>query len=56
MKNMWNTVKQVLANEQGQGMVEYGLILSLIAVAAIAGLVLIGPELSSMFTDVAGKL
>ena len=39
------------ALERGQGMVEYGLILALIAVAAVAVLVLLGPEVKKMFQD-----
>lgn len=42
--------------EEGQGMVEYGLIIALVAVIAIAGLVLIGPKLSTMFTNISNSL
>jgi len=31
-------------------MVEYGLIIALVAVVAIAGLIILGPQLSSLFT------
>ncbi|MEZ4357806.1 MAG: Flp family type IVb pilin [Eubacteriales bacterium] len=41
--------KKIIADENGQGMVEYGLILGLIAVAAIAALVILGPKIKSMF-------
>jgi pilus assembly protein Flp/PilA len=37
--------------ERGQGMVEYGIILALIAVAAIAVLILLGPQVKDMFQD-----
>ena len=40
-------VKQEL--QEGQGMVEYGLIIALVAVVAIAGLIILGPKLSSLF-------
>lgn len=43
-------------DENGQGMVEYGLIIALIAIVAIAGLKLLGPTLSTMFTDANTKL
>lgn len=56
MRNVWNVLMQVLSNEKGQGMVEYGLILSLVAVVAIAGLLVLGPELSTMFQTIAGKI
>lgn len=44
------------SNEKGQGMVEYGLIISLIAVAVIGALFLLGPKISNMFTAVGGSL
>ncbi|MGN0521249.1 MAG: Flp family type IVb pilin [Eubacterium sp.] len=40
-----------IKDENGQGMVEYALILGLIAVAAIAVIVLIGPKISGLFSD-----
>lgn len=52
----WDNAKQVLSNEKGQGMVEYGLILSLIAVVAITALSLTGTNLDAMFTNAAGKI
>ncbi len=45
MKNLMNIIK----DENGQGMVEYGLILGLIAVAAIAALLLLGPKIKGIF-------
>ncbi len=42
-------LEMILADENGQGMVEYGLILGLIAVAAIGVLVLLGPKIKAMF-------
>ena len=39
----------ILKDEDGQGMVEYGLILGLIAVAAIAAIALLGPKIKAMF-------
>jgi pilus assembly protein Flp/PilA len=36
--------------EEGQGMVEYGLIITLVSVAAIAGLIILGPKVAAMFT------
>ncbi len=42
--------------EEGQAMVEYGLILALISVAAIAVLVLFAPQLTSIFQTVIDAL
>jgi pilus assembly protein Flp/PilA len=36
--------------EEGQGMVEYGLIIALVAVVAIAGLIIMGPKVAALFT------
>ncbi len=43
-------------NEEGQGMVEYGLLVALISVAAIAVIVLIGTGIKSTFQDVVNAL
>jgi pilus assembly protein Flp/PilA len=40
------------AREDGQGMVEYALILVLVAIVAIAGLLILGPKLASFFTAI----
>ena len=40
-----------LKDESGQGMVEYALIIGLIAVVAVVGLALLGPRIRNMFTD-----
>lgn len=43
-------------NEEGQGMVEYGLIIALIAVIVIAALTLTGGNLKLIFEAIAAKL
>ena len=45
-----------LEKEEGQGMAEYGLLLALIAVLVIAALEILGPNIASLMTKVAGKL
>jgi len=42
--------------ERGQGMVEYALILALVSIAAIAVLVLLGPAIASILTEVTNAL
>lgn len=42
--------------ESGQGMVEYGLILALIAVVVIAAVTLIGQNANETFNKVAGEM
>lgn len=49
-------MKKILSNlvmkESGQGLVEYGLIILLVALVAIAGVMLLGPKLSQLYTNV----
>jgi hypothetical protein len=48
-------VPQTLS-EQAQGLVEYGLIVALVAVLAIAGLVVFGPAVSSLLSKLGGSV
>jgi pilus assembly protein Flp/PilA len=41
-----------LKDENGQGMVEYGLIIALIAIVVIAALTILGPKIAAMFNKV----
>ncbi len=43
-------MKDFLKDENGQGMVEYALIIGLIAIVAVVALVLLGPRIREMFT------
>ena len=43
-------------HEEGQGMVEYGLILALIAIVAILGLTVFGHATSNLYSNVASTL
>ncbi len=49
MKNFWK-------NESGQGMVEYGLIIALVAVVVIVGLTALGNAGNSLFDGISSKL
>ncbi|NMC33509.1 MAG: Flp family type IVb pilin [Veillonellaceae bacterium] len=53
---MLEMVKVMLQNRKGQGMVEYGLILALVAIIAMAGLSGIGTAALNTFTTVSGSL
>lgn len=53
MKKIMNWLKN---EESGQGMVEYGLILALIAVVVIGALTLLGGNVKGIFNNTAGKL
>lgn len=52
MARICNRVNSVLRREEGQGMVEYGLILALVAVVVIAVLTAIGGDLVNKFKEV----
>ena len=41
---------------RAQGLVEYGLIIALVAVLAIAGLIIFGPALSSLLGRLGGSV
>ena len=43
-------------DEEGQTLVEYGLLLALIAVVVIAALLFLGPIISSLFNDIGNRL
>jgi Flp pilus assembly pilin Flp len=45
-----------MARSSAQGLVEYGLIIALVAVLAIAGLLLFGPQISSLMNQVSGSV
>jgi pilus assembly protein Flp/PilA len=42
--------------ERAQGLVEYGLIIALVAVVAIAGLIVFGPAVSSLLSRLGGSV
>jgi len=52
---MWLIFK-ALRDEKGQGMVEYGLIIALVAVATIAATTLIGHNAATTLTTAANSL
>ncbi len=47
---------RVAAREDGQGMVEYGLIIAAVAIAVIIAIFALGPKIASMFSDVGASL
>ena len=51
-----DTLKSMLQDESGATAIEYGLIASLVSVAAIAALSEMGSSLREMFNFVAGEL
>ena len=62
---MWSKLNQLalslvarvqLIKEEGQALVEYSLILALIAVAAIAALVLLGEDVTKVFEKITTEM
>lgn len=53
---MIKAFKPMIRDEEGATMVEYGLMLALIAVVCIVAVALIGTNLSTLFNTVAGSL
>lgn len=49
-------MKNFLKNESGQGMVEYGLIIALVAVVVIAALTVLGTNTSGIFSKISTSL
>ena len=49
-------MKNFFKDESGQGMVEYGLIIALVAVAVIAAVKLLAPAISDIFTEASNEL
>ncbi|MFC4557613.1 Flp family type IVb pilin [Virgibacillus kekensis] len=49
-------LKGLFVEEEGQGMVEYGLILGLVAVVVIVALTTMGTDIKALFDDLVAQL
>lgn len=49
-------MKKFFMDESGQGMVEYGLIIALVAIAAIVALKALGPSITGIFNSAQEEL
>jgi hypothetical protein len=49
-------VESLQIRERAQGLVEYGLIIALVAVLAIAGLIIFGPAVSGLLSKLGGSV
>jgi pilus assembly protein Flp/PilA len=53
---MFSTLKSLVRNEDGATMVEYGLLIALIALVAITAVKTLGSSVCSLFNQVAGSI
>jgi pilus assembly protein Flp/PilA len=53
---MFQNLKALIRDEEGATMVEYGLLVALIAIVCLTAITAIGTNLSALFTTVAGTL
>ena len=53
---MLTTLKSMIRDEEGATMVEYGLLVALIALVALAGVKAVGTNLAALFNSVASSL
>jgi pilus assembly protein Flp/PilA len=53
---MFNSIKRFWSDESGQGLVEYALILFLIAIVVIIALTTLGKKANNVFTNISNQI
>lgn len=56
MSRFITIVKKLFTDEEGAALVEYGLLVALIAIAALAAIQAVGGGITALFTQVGGLL
>ena len=56
MMNILVKAQDLLKNEEGQDLVEYALVVALVAFGAVAAMKLLGTEISTVFSDITSTL
>ena len=56
MLNILVNVQNMLNNEEGQDLVEYGLVVALVAFGAVAAMKALGTEISTVFSSISSTL
>lgn len=50
------SIKRFIRDEEGQNMIEYGLVAALVAVGAIAALTALKTQIADLYTYITGKI
>ena len=53
---MLNKIKNLIADEKGQGMTEYGLVLGIVGIGAIVALVALKDQITGLIESITTKL
>lgn len=56
MVKLWNALRKLGRKEEGQSLVEYGLIITLIAVVVVVALTAMGGQLGTLFNNITKSL
>ncbi len=56
MLRLWTAIQSRLSTEDGASLVEYALLVALIAIVAIAAIILLGKNASSVLTDAGNSM
>lgn len=56
MSTLFNFVKSFVREEEGQDLLEYALLVALIALVAVAAITLTGTNVNAIFTNIAAAL
>jgi pilus assembly protein Flp/PilA len=56
MMNLYFTLQNVLRQEEGQDLIEYALVVALIALAATAGMNTVATDINLAFSNIGSKL
>ncbi len=49
-------LERLFSRDRGQGLVEYALIIALVAIVVIGTLILLGPQIASIFKNISNNL
>lgn len=53
---MLNKIKNLIADEKGQGMTEYGLVLGIVGIGAIVALVALRDQIATLLQNIKSKI